>query len=215
MARIVFDLDGTLIDSAPDIRAVANAVLADMDRPPITPAETRDFIGDGTDVFVQRLRAARDIGAEEHARMLADFMHLYADAVTLTRPYPGVIAALSDLRAAGHALGICTNKPMGPTRRVLDHLDLTRFFATVLGGDSLPLRKPDPSPLHAAFAALPEGPRIYVGDSDVDAETGARAQVPFVLFTEGYRKSPVAALPHAAHFAHFDDLGEIVARLLA
>lgn len=211
MARIVFDLDGTLIDSAPDIHGIANALLAAEGLAPITLEQTREFIGNGASVFVQRMRAARGIPDSAHDRILADFIAAYEDAVHLTVPYPGVPEALETLRAQGHALGICTNKPIGPTRAVLAHLGLDRFFATVWGGDSLPVHKPDPAPLRAALDALPPGPAIYVGDSEVDAETARRAQIRFLLFTEGYRKSPIATIRHAEAFDSFDRLPDLVA----
>ncbi|MBV0912069.1 phosphoglycolate phosphatase [Anianabacter salinae] len=212
MAAIVFDLDGTLIDSAPDICGIANALLDRVGRAPITLAETRDFIGNGAGVFVARLRAARDLPDADHDRLLAEFIRRYDDAVHLTRPYPGVEEALSALLRAGHVLGICTNKPIRPTRVVLRHLGFERFFETVLGGDSLPVHKPDPAPLCAVFEALPQAPEIYVGDSEVDAETARRAGVPFLLFTEGYRKCPVDQMPHAAAFSDFAALPGLVAR---
>ena len=210
MARIVFDLDGTLIDSAPDIHAIANAVLAAQGAAPITPEQTRGFIGEGAAVFVARMREARGIPDSEHDRLLAAFIARYDDAVSLTRPYRGVSEALETLLRGGHVLGICTNKPIGPARKVLAHFGLDRFFATVWGGDSLPRRKPDPAPLRAAFDALPEGREIYVGDSEVDAETDRRAGVDFVLFTEGYRKTPVAELPHRAAFSSFEALPGLI-----
>ena len=213
MARIVFDLDGTLIDSAPDIHGIANALLAQEGHDPITLAQARDFIGNGAGVFVQKMRAARDISDTEQDRLLADFVSRYDDAVTLTQPYPGVEAALQRLSDQGHRLGICTNKPIRPCCAVLMHLGLDQYFQTFWGGDSLPVHKPDPAPLHAAFDALGQGPVIYVGDSDVDAETALRANVPFLLFTEGYRKSPVVKLPHTRAFSHFDDLPGLVEAL--
>jgi phosphoglycolate phosphatase len=209
-ARIVFDLDGTLIDSAPDIQAIANRVLADEGAAPITLAETRGFIGNGAPVFIERLRAARGIGAARQAPLLERFVGLYDRAVDLTRPYPGVIAALEALQGRGHRLGICTNKPERPARAVLAHLGLDRFFEVVLGGDSLPVRKPDPAPLMAAFEKLGDGQRIYVGDSEVDAETARAGGVPFLLFTEGYRKVPVAEMPHHAAFDDFAHLPGLI-----
>jgi len=116
--------------------------------------------------------------------------------------------------AAGHALGVCTNKPAEPARAVLAHLGLLDRFAVVVGGDSLPVTKPDPAPLRAALEALPPGAAVFVGDSEVDAETARAAGVPFLLFTEGYRKSPISALPHAAAFAHWGALPGLVARVL-
>jgi len=210
VSRVVFDLDGTLIDSAPDIRQIANEVLAAEDRPPVSLAETKGFIGSGAPKFVERMRAARDLPDAAQDRMLERFVTLYDDAVGLTRPYPGAVAALEALAAAGHRLGLCTNKPLAATQAVLDHLDLARHFEIVLGGNSLPQRKPDPAPLHAAFAALGTGHRIYVGDSEVDAETARRAGVAFLLFTEGYRKSPAEALPHQAAFDDFARLPALV-----
>jgi len=214
MARIVFDLDGTLIDSAPDIHRVANMVLEQEGCDGITLAQTHNFIGNGTASLVAKMRAARGIEDREQARLLAGFMARYDDAVGLTMPYPGVLAALETLMGQGHKLGICTNKPISPCRAVLAHLKMDHYFETIWGGDSLAVRKPDPAPLQAAFAALGTGRQIYVGDSDVDAETGQRADVPFLLFTQGYRNSPVEELPHTVAFDDFADLPGLVQDLL-
>ena len=215
MARIVFDLDGTLIDSAPDIHGIANRLLEAEGHAAITLAQTRDFIGNGASVFVERLRHARAIADSEHLRLLGSFTDSYMTAVTLTNPYSGVCDALGALRNQGHSLGICTNKPIAPTRAVLDHLALTPFFDAIYGGDSLPTHKPDPAPLQATFADLGEGAQIYVGDSEVDAQTAQRAGVPFLLYTEGYRKTPVANLPHDIAFSDFADLPQLIGQTLA
>jgi len=214
VARIVFDLDGTLIDSAPDIHGIANAVLAGEGKAPITLDQARDFIGNGASVFVAKMRAARDIGEAQQERLLSDFVARYDDAVALTVPYPNVEMALQSLIDAGHTLGICTNKPIRPTKAVLAHLGLTSFFQTFWGGDSLPVHKPDPAPLHAAFDALPDGPKLYVGDSGVDAETAVNARIPFLFFTEGYRKLPVDEIPHTVAFSDFAELPNLVERML-
>lgn len=204
--KIVFDLDGTLIDSAPDIHAGANKVLAAEGLPQITLAQARSFVGHGAPAFFDRLRAELGLGEELQEPLLQAFLKIYETAVDLTRPYPHVLEVMEALTASGHRLGICTNKPIGPTRSVLAHLGLAQFFPVVFGGDSLPVRKPDPAPLRAAFEALGDGPCTYVGDSEVDAETAARAGVPFFLFTEGYRKTPVEQLYHTATFDNFADL---------
>ena len=91
---------------------------------------------------------------------------------------------------------------------------MDHYFDTMWGGDSLPVHKPDPAPLHAAFDVLGDGPQLYVGDSDVDAETGQRAGVPFLLFTEGYRKCAVEDLHHTVAFDDFADLPRLVQELL-
>ena len=134
------------------------------------------------------------------------FLKRYETAVHLTHCYPGAVACLEALKDAGLVLGLCTNKPIRPTHAVLDHLDLTRFFDVVLGGDSLSVRKPDPAPLFHCIDALGGKSTLYVGDSEVDAETADRAKVPFALYVEGYRKTALEDLPHELAFDQFADL---------
>lgn len=210
MALIVFDLDGTLIDSAPDIQAIANSILASEGCSGITLQDTRNFIGNGASVFVQKMREHRKIPSGEHQRLLDMFIEQYKSAVQLTKPFAGVNKALNTLKAHGHRLGVCTNKPITPTHNVLNHLELSHYFDTVWGGDSMPVRKPDPAPLNAAFDALGDGLRVYVGDSEVDAQTALNADVSFVLYTEGYRKKPVEEVPHSTTFSNYADLPMII-----
>jgi phosphoglycolate phosphatase len=127
-----------------------------------------------------------------------DFITLYEKSFTLTTLYPGVLAMLETLTKRGHKLGICTNKPEGSTRAVLRHFGLD--FLVIIGGDTLPQRKPDPAPLQKAHALLGGGEMVFVGDSEVDAETAKAAALPFALFTGGYRTTPIADLPHDLAF---------------
>lgn len=210
MACIVFDLDGTLIDSAPDICGIANRLLEARGLEPITLEQTGDFVGNGPAVFIEKMRAAREISVEEHEQLLAGFLASYDDAVTLTELYPGALAALEDLRKMGHRLGICTNKPIKPTLAVLRHLSMDHHFETIVGGDSLAVTKPDPAPLNLAFQELGIGDRLFVGDSEVDAATALAAQVPFFLFTEGYRKKPIEDMPHNRVFSDYTSLVSLV-----
>ena len=216
MTAVIFDLDGTLIDSAPDIHAASNQVLHDAGFAPLSLAQVRSFIGKGVPHLVARLLQAsgEPPSGPQHAAMVARFTARYESAVGLTRPYPGVVAALETLAANGLGLGLCTNKPVAPAKAVLRHLGLDHHFAALIGGDSLAQRKPDPAPLLATLAALGGGVAVYVGDSEVDAETAAAARLPFALFTEGYRQPPVADLPHAAAFADFAALPGIIADLV-
>lgn len=216
MAAIIFDLDGTLIDSAPDIHAALNATQVEMGLPPLSLAQVTSFVGSGVAVLVARASAAQGHAGDREVerRMLAGFQARYADAVGLTRPYPGVPEALDRIAAAGHRLGLCTNKPLAPAQAILSHLGFDGRFDVVLGGDSLPQRKPDPAPLLAVLEQMGGGAAVYVGDSEIDAETAERADLPFALFTEGYRKVPVEALRHQARFDDFAQLPGIVARLL-
>lgn len=214
-AVIAFDLDGTLVDSAPDIHAVANKVLAEEGLAPLSLAQARGFVGRGASHFVAQMRAAYGLADGDHDRLLASFMRHYEGAVALTQLYPGVRSALEELLGEGHQLVLCTNKPEAPTRIVLDHFDLAGYFDAVVGGDTLPVRKPDPAPLQEAFARVAAGPsRLFVGDSEVDAETGQAAGVPFVLFTEGYRHSEVEDLPQLARFDRYSALPGLAERLL-
>ena len=208
MRAAIFDLDGTLVHSAPDIQAAANTVLVAEGLAPLSLAEATAFIGAGAGVFVDRMAAAR-LPAPDPARtraMLAAFIDLYEGAVGLTRPYPGAVAALEALVRDGWALGLVTNKPEAPARALLGHLDLMRFFPVIVGGDSLARRKPDPLPLRHAIAVLGARETVYVGDSETDAAAAQAAGVPFALFTEGYRQTPLRALPHDFAFADFTEL---------
>ncbi|SDW11609.1 phosphoglycolate phosphatase [Roseicitreum antarcticum] len=211
MSAIVFDLDGTLVHSAPDIAAAANRMLQEAGHPPLDMATAITFVGKGIPHFVGQVMAHYGIDPAQHAALTARMVaHYTAHPADLTRPYPGVVATLEVLTAQGHALGICTNKFHAQSVQILDALDLSRFFGVVIGGDSLPVKKPDPAPMHAAFAALPGAPLLYVGDSETDAETARRAGQRFALFTEGYRQAPVAELPHAFAFGDFATLPDFV-----
>ena len=125
--------------------------------------------------------------------------------------YPNVEETLKTFRDKGYKLGVCTNKPIAPTKTVLDAVNLTGYFDTILGGDSLPVRKPDAAPLHKAFENLGDrSRRLYVGDSEVDCQTARAAKVPFAIFTEGYRKTPIENLPHDFAFSDFAALPAFV-----
>lgn len=212
---IIFDLDGTLIDSAPEIHGVANKVFAAKGLAPFPFAVVRGAIGNGLGVLVSRLLQSQglDPAGPLQADLAAEFVKIYEEAFDLTTLYPGVVEALADLRAAGHRLGICTNKPEGPARAVLRHFRLDRAFDVVIGGDSLPQRKPDPAPLLAAWRALDAGPALFVGDSEVDAETAKAAGIPLALYTLGYRSAPVDALTPKLVFDDFRALPQLVAHL--
>ncbi|GGH20769.1 phosphoglycolate phosphatase [Cribrihabitans marinus] len=212
MTPVVFDLDGTLVHSAPDIHAAVNRMLDGIGQAPLTLATVGSFVGRGVPSLVDRVIEHLDLDPGRHDDMVAAMLEHYNRApADLTRPYPGVPEMLETLAARGHPLAVCTNKPEAPARRVLSLLGLGTHIAAVVGGDSLSRRKPDPAPLRHTFALLGHETGLFVGDSEVDAECAQRAGVPFLLFSGGYRKGPVTDLPHHAVFDHFGDLAGLVA----
>lgn len=212
---IVFDLDGTLIDSAPDIHASANLVLREFGISPLTLDRIRSFIGAGVEVLWQRIVAATEADPTKTDDMLAVFMTRYHSANALTRLYPGAEMALGILAARGHRLGICTNKPSRPTAGVLAHFGIQDLFDSVLCGDSLPQRKPDPAPLRACLSELgadPSMPKaLYIGDSETDSACAKSAHIPMLLHLEGYRNTPAEELYHLRAFSDFNELPTMVA----
>ncbi|KHQ55261.1 phosphoglycolate phosphatase [Mameliella alba] len=209
---IAFDLDGTLIDSVPHIHHGVASALAEMSLPGIDRHTTQGFVGRGLPILLERVLDHVGVSQDHHAELTRRTMHHYVN--TPSDPdsvYPGAREALTALQEAGHRLTLCTNKPHEATLSALRDTGLAPFFEVVIGGDSLPTRKPDPAMLHAALDGASRA--LYVGDSETDVETAQNAGVPFLLFTEGYRKTPVGDLPHRASFADHADLPALVADL--
>jgi len=205
---VIFDLDGTLVDSVPDIHAAVAAFLGERGHAPLDLATVTGFVGNGVPVLLERVLCA--VGERHDAAAIRSaeprFLAIYGAAPSaLSRLFPGVAEALATLAAAGFRLGVCTNKPAAPTHQVLADFGIDSRFAAVVGGDSLPQRKPDPAPLRhtAGLLGVEMTEVIYVGDSEVDSATARAAGVRFLLFTEGYRKTPVEELPHHARFDNF------------
>ncbi|KIN63946.1 Phosphoglycolate phosphatase, bacterial [Sulfitobacter noctilucicola] len=203
---IIFDLDGTLIHSAPDLHAAANVALASEGRDPLDLDTVISFIGNGVDALIAKsLDVTGGSDAALHVRALATFMAFYTqNMTTLTKAYPGVIAALNDFRDTGIPLGICTNKPVQPARDICDQMGLTAYFADITGAQDGQARKPDPAPLLASIDNLGVDPAqaLYVGDSAVDYHTARNAHVSFRLFSKGYLNDP---LPDLSESDSFDD----------
>ncbi|OCX63145.1 phosphoglycolate phosphatase [Thioclava sp. SK-1] len=200
---LIFDLDGTLIDSAPAIHSVTNYVLGEMGYPMITLSQTRSFIGRGTGHLVACVlkTAGQPTDGVLFDKMHSRFVERYAIDLDGNHQYPHVRTALDALVMQGYRMAICTNKPYVPAMAALEHVGLLDVFDVVIGGDSLQTRKPDPAILRKAHTDLGGGSLIYIGDSEVDAQTAQAAGCPFVLYTEGYCHRPVHDLPHDVAFS--------------
>jgi phosphoglycolate phosphatase len=193
---VAFDLDGTLADTAPDIAAAVNHMLADFGRPPLDEAAITPMIGDGAKNLLRRALAATGEAPDALVEQAYPrYLDHYADNICeRTTRFPAVEPALDELAALGVRLAICTNKAERLTRLLLAALGWTERFPTMIGGDTLPVRKPDPLPLLETVARAGGGRAAYVGDSIFDAETARAAGLPFVAVSFGFRDRPIEAL---------------------
>jgi phosphoglycolate phosphatase len=209
---VAFDLDGTLADTAPDIAAGINRMLADFGRPELAEAAIRPLIGDGARNLLRRVLEATGGSTEKlldeaHPRYLD---HYAAHVCDGTIPFPHVEQAMDDLAALGARLAVCTNKSTRMTGLLLDALGWTDRFAALVCGDTLPVFKPDPATLLETIRLAGGGRTVLVGDSMVDAGTARAAGTPFVAVSFGFRDRPVEAL---GADAVIDDYAELIPAL--
>jgi phosphoglycolate phosphatase len=211
--HVAFDLDGTLVDSGTDIAAAANHVLAGLGLPALPPATLRRYVGDGARVLVQRaLGPAHEDRLDE---ALAAFLARYGEhLLDATRPYDGIPELLAALAARGVRLSVLTNKPVAMSRRILDGLGLLGRFVEVVGGDSLPTRKPDPAGVHhlRARTGTAAARTLLVGDSGIDVRTACAAGVAFCGVAWGLTPESLAAAAPARIVERPADLVAVVDR---
>lgn len=210
---VIFDLDGTLVDSVADLHSAANRLLCEQSLPALDLTTLQSFIGNGIPVLVERCLRHVSGTTDDLAASVKRFKEIYEDqGHRQTILFPAVAEALDQLADRGYRLALCTNKDWAPARRILAQLGVAKHFSSVIGGDSLPVNKPDPNMLLAAAGACDarQGEFVYVGDSEVDAELAQRAAVPFLLFTEGYRRSPVEAMDATLAFSDYFQLPDLV-----
>lgn len=199
MLTIVFDLDGTLIDTAPDLISTLNLILAREGLAPVAHDAARQLIGGGARRMIERALAAegRTLTEAQLDRMFEAFIEYYgAHIADRSRPFPHVEATLEHLAEAGHRLAVCTNKLEWLSVRLLDALDLTRHFAAICGADTFGIQKPDPQMLRLTVQrAGGEAARaVMVGDSVTDVRASRAATVPVIAVNFGYSDVPIATL---------------------
>lgn len=203
----VFDMDGTLLDSLPDLADCGRQLLASYDLPAVSDAEVRRMIGNGVPLLVERLlQSASDKGAADkaesvdHAQACRQFMNLYTPRATrLSRLFPGTVDALNTLRQKGWLLAVCTNKPEVAALAILAHYGLSTLFACVGGGDSFPVRKPDPAHLLGTIEKAGGTPSrsVMIGDMSPDLLAAQGAKCPAVFAAWGYGDGSLADLAQA------------------
>lgn len=214
---LVLDLDGTLIDSAADLADVANRLLSDCGRSPLTVDQVRAMIGDGIGALVARAFAATGAPADQSAlpSLSRAFLAHYLDPTRehVARVFPGVEPTLRGFVAAGVRLGVCTNKAQAATEMVLAETGLAPLFDAVVGQDAAPAAKPDPAHVQAVLSALGQpAAAAMVGDSGNDLAAGRAAGLPVVMVTYGYGRAQDIAMADA-RVDTFADLPAVLAAL--
>lgn len=209
-AVVVFDLDGTLADTAPDLTGALNHALTVMGRPTVPEDSVRHMVGHGARALLQKGLAATGAVSEDLVEQGFPIFieHYTANIAAGTRPFPGLESAMDKLDAMGVRLAICTNKMESLSHRLIAALGWQQRFAALVGGDTLPVRKPDPAPLFEAIARAGGGRAAFVGDSITDTQTGINANIPTVAVTFGFSDRPHDQLGASRLIDHYDELLE-------
>ncbi len=216
---IIFDLDGTLVDTMPDLCRALNFVLEKHHRPTVDEDTIRAYVGKGALKLIER--GISDNGNTPDRSLLkkveAEFLVYYqANIANKSRPFPGVVDALTTFSNRGALLGVCTNKREALSRQLLEELDLIRFFPAVLGADTLGVCKPDPAHILETVKRLGGDPQssIMVGDSATDVEAAHNAGIPVVVVSFGYTLQSPKSLGGDRLIDHFDELESALMELL-
>jgi phosphoglycolate phosphatase len=216
MRTIVFDLDGTLVDTAPDLISTLNFVLAGERLPPVAYDDARRMIGGGARRMIERALIAkgRNVPGAELDRMFRIFIdHYGAHIADRSRPFPHLESVLQRLGGEGYRLAVCTNKLEWLSRRLLDALNLSRYFAAICGQDTFGIQKPDPQMLRLTIRrAGGEAQRaIMIGDSMTDVRTARAANVPVIAVDFGYSEVAPAALDADRLISSYTELPQAIA----
>lgn len=200
LPALIFDLDGTLVDTAPDLLGAMNAVLVAQGRAPVDPETLRHMVGFGAASLIRQAMAATGPAvAEEQLPSLVDnfIVHYRAHLADSSVPFPGVVETLADLQRRGVPMGVLTNKPHELALPLLKLLDLDKYFRAIHGAGRYSYNKPDPRVFHHVVEELagnPNAPAIMVGDSATDVATARAAKVPVIVLSYGYTPEPADRL---------------------
>jgi len=213
---IVFDLDGTLIDTAPDLIDTLNLVFEREGMPPVEYETARNLIGGGARAMIARGIEAegRVVAPAKHEQMFDEFIaHYSAHVADRSQPFPGLLDALDDLAVSGYRFAVCTNKLEGLSRLLLDKLKLADRFEAICGQDTFRIQKPDPEILRRTIAAAGGNMQraIMIGDSDTDIRTARAAGIPVIAVDFGYSEKPVSHYGPDKIISHFAQLPAAVA----
>lgn len=213
---IVFDLDGTLVDTAPDLIGGLNAAMAAEGLPPVPVAKAKDLVGAGVRALVERGLTLhnRQVTPERFDALMEIFLDYYAKNIArLSRPYPGVLEQLLDLKSQGWRFAVCTNKLESYSRTLLRDLKMTHWFEAVCGGDTFAFKKPDPRHLTETIAKAGGGDAIMVGDSRTDVDTARAAGIPIIGVSFGYTDVPMKDLKPDVTIDHFSQFAAALHKL--
>ena len=215
---LIFDLDGTLVDTAPDLMRATNHVLATLGRSPITMDQVRSFVGQGARALIARGCEATGDPVQPRAveTLYQEFVIYYAANIAAESvPFPGLTSFLDRCRAEGLLLGVCTNKLESLSVRLLDALGLMKYFGAIVGPDTIGIAKPDPRPYFETLRRLgaPNAPSILIGDSETDILTARAAGVPVIAVPFGYTPRPVSEYGPDILVTHYDEMWPAIARL--
>lgn len=217
---VLYDLDGTLIDSAKDMQLAVSRVLADHGLPPVSEDDVRIFMGQGSKVTMGKAfaRHGRPLDDAALSAVTREFVRYYeADPVSHTTAFAGVADVVARFARLGLKQGVCTNKFERPSRMILEHLKLMPPISDVAGADSFPVRKPDPRHILLLLERMGGDPRraVMIGDSIHDAEAARGAAIPSVLVSWGYTAKPASELGADAVIDRFDALPDALGKLAA
>jgi phosphoglycolate phosphatase len=216
---IAFDLDGTLVDTAPDLIATLNAIFVEKGVPEVPFDSARDMIGGGVKVLLERGLTAQGLAftTAELNELYVVYLNRYADHIAdRSRPFPGLEAALDELAAQGYRFAVCTNKLEWLSVRLLEALGLSARFEAICGQDTFGIQKPDPEMLRQTVIKAGGDPTcaLLVGDSATDVNTARAAGLPIVAVDFGYTETPVPLLRPDRIISHFEALPAAVHELL-